>query len=220
MMSLGEDARTLAADKAAEYGRVLPLQTLTGRPHDLFRREFPEVWHQRQADPPGELFGFFHWGSNRDLGTSPATPRPDGDPITHEVDLAAAGLDPNAEWVGWELRTGEVVRPVDGRLTVTVPPHASRVVRLVRAGSEPGFLATDRHVLMGPGVVSDIAWDPAAMALTGTLRGVAGQPARVVVTVPDGFVPIGAPAPESGVSVVTVAVAAGGPQPFEARFTK
>jgi len=152
MISLGEDATTLTDDQADVYRKILPLSGLTGRPLDLFEREFPEVWVQRQEDPPGAVVAFFNWGSNTDLTTLPYSPRPEG-PVTHAVDLSLDDLCPGS-CLAYEFWAGKTTQ-VEGRLEADVPPHAVRVFRVVPL--TPGqFVGTDRHVLMGPGVVSNV----------------------------------------------------------------
>jgi hypothetical protein len=152
MISLGEDATTLTEYQADVYRRILPLSNLTGRPLDLFEREFPEVWVQRQEEPPGAVVALFNWGTNTDLTTLPYTARPEG-LVTHAVDLAALGLGAGT-CLAHEFWTQETTT-VKGTLAATVPPHSVRVYRVIPQA--PGQLVgTDRHVLMGPGVVRDV----------------------------------------------------------------
>ena len=153
MVSLGEDATTLTDEQADVYRRILPLSNLTGRPLDLFELEFPEVWVQKQDDPPGAVVAFFNWGTNTDLTTLPYTERPEG-PVTHRVDLGTLGLPSAARYTALEFWSGGILADLDD-LEVTVPPHSVRVFRVVP--QEPGQLVgTDRHVLMGPGVVRNV----------------------------------------------------------------
>lgn len=185
MISLGEEASSLTPGQADVYRRMLPLLGHTARPLDLFEREYPEVWHLEIED--AHTLGLFHWGQNNDLTTNPYTERPDGSPLTHEIDLAALGLDPAAEHVAYEFWTGEMKDGVGRTFMAELQPHTGRIYRIAEKRTEPFFLATDRHMLMGPYVVENVAWDPAAKTLTGDVRTAPGFSQALVFCLPAGF---------------------------------
>lgn len=162
MVSLGEDVATLTPEQVDRFRRVLPLTGLTARPLDLFEREFPELWHLPLGD--GAVLGLFHWGQNRDLSQNPYLDMPDGAARTHAVDLAALGF--SGPVLAWEFWSGEFLGEFQGRLEITLPPHSVRVLRLLPRPDHPAILGTNRHILMGPGVLEGERWDRA----TGTLR--------------------------------------------------
>lgn len=184
MISLGEEASNLTTDQADVYRRMLPLLGHTARPLDLFKWEFPEVWHLELED--AHILGLFHWGKNNDLTTNPYTPRPDGSPLTHEIDLAALGMDPAADHVSYEFWTGEMKDGVDETFLAELQPHTGRIYKIVEKQTEPFFLATDRHMLMGPHIVENVAWDPAAKTLTGSVRSAPGFSQALVFYLPAG----------------------------------
>ncbi len=185
MISLGEEASSLTPEQADVYRRMLPLLGRTARPLDLFEREYPEVWHLELED--GCVLGLFHWGKNNDLTTNPYAQRPDGSPLTHEIDLAALGLDPAAEHVSYEFWTGEMKDGVDQTFTSELQPHTGRIYKIAEKKTEPFFLATDRHMLMGPYIVENVSWDPAAKTLAGGVRTAPGFSQALVFYLPAGF---------------------------------
>ncbi|MBW1872315.1 MAG: alpha-galactosidase [Deltaproteobacteria bacterium] len=187
MISLGEDARTLTPQQADAYRRILPLTSLTARPTDLFEKEFPEIWHLEYPDSDGQLIGLFHWGSNRDLTVNPYSERADTSPVTHTVDLGSLGLDPNSNYLAYEFWTDSYLGISQGSFELELEPHTARVVKLIEEPQEPTFLSTNRHLLMGPGIVEDCHYDPALRQLTGSVKTVADFNQTLVFVIPDGF---------------------------------
>ena len=185
MISLGEEASSLTPEQVDVYRRMLPLLGRTARPLDLFEREFPEVWHLELED--GCILGLFHWGQNQDLTTTPFTERPDGSPLTHEIDLAALGLDPAAAHVSYEFWTGEMRDGMNLTLRADLQPHTGRIYKVIQKKAEPFFLATNRHMLMGLYIVEDVAWDANAKTLTGNVRTAPGFRQTLVFYLPAGF---------------------------------
>lgn len=187
MIALGEDTATLAPEHVDTYRRILPLLGHTARPTDLFRTEYPEVWHLPVESPsPGaHLVGLFHWGANRDLRTHPPARRADGAPLTHAVDLAALGLDANTDYVAYAFWRGQVLGQVRGTLQLELDPHTAEVVKLVPLPAEPAFVATNRHVLMGTELIGDVSF--AGGELAGVARTTTGFEQTLVFWVPAGF---------------------------------
>jgi hypothetical protein len=184
MVSLGEDVTAMPPAEADYYRRILPLSSLTARPLDLFEREFPEVWVMRQDDPPGVVVALFHWGSNRDLTHIPFADRPGDQPVTHRLELEHLGLGgAESPYVAYDFWSGEVLGG-QGAIQLEVPPHSVRVLRLARgvegAPYPMGFLATDRHVLMGPGVVDQVSWQQSTQELYARVRTVPGLTQRLL----------------------------------------
>ncbi|MBI5525129.1 MAG: alpha-galactosidase [Deltaproteobacteria bacterium] len=188
MISLGEDASGLTSRQADIYRRILPLSGATARPLDLFARETPEIWHMAQTDPnEGHVLALFNWGANKDLTTNPYTDRPDGPPVTHSIDLASLGMDPDAEFIGIEFWTGQVIPSVKGTFVQEIAPHTSRVYRFVKKTDKPAYLSTDRHLLMGPGFIKGASYNAATRKYTGTVRTTTEHTQTMYVAVPPGF---------------------------------
>jgi melibiase-like protein len=187
MISLGEDARALSQEQADAYRRILPLVGLTARPTDLFEKEFPEIWHIEYPDGDAHLIGLFHWGSNRDLTVNPFSLRADGSTLTHTVDLGALGLDPASSYIAYEFWTASYLGASQGTFTLELEPHSARVVKLIKEPHEPTFLSTNRHLLMGPGIVENCHYDQATRRLTGSVKTVTDFEQTLVFAIPAGF---------------------------------
>lgn len=186
MLSLGETTDSLTPEHASLFRLLVPLTGLTARPLDLFAREYPEVWHLRirSSDETADLVGLFHWGSNRDLSVLPYAERADGDTVTHSVPLASLGLDPSHAYVAHEFWTGQTLAVEDGVLSTQLAPHTVKLFKLVDRALAPVFLATDRHLLMGPGIVTAVERDDAEHTLNATVRVVGGFPQTLRFFVP------------------------------------
>jgi hypothetical protein len=171
MLSLGEDPASLTAEQVEDFRRVLPLQGLTARPMDLLTREFPEVWDlatDAGGDAGGQahVVGLFNWGANRDLGASPPSDMPEA-ARTVSLDLATVGLDPAADYLAYEFWTNTYAGTVRGTLAADLEPRTARVYRLVAKPTDaPIYLATNRHVLMGAGIVDEPLYDAGTATLT------------------------------------------------------
>jgi len=183
MIALGEDVDSLTDPQIDVFRRILPLQGLTARPLDLFRTEHPELWHLR-LDDGSHVLGLFHWGRNRDLTQSPPAERADGEPLVHRVDLAALGLD--GEYAGYEFWGETSLGTVGGVLERTLAPHTAELIRLVPLSGAPVVLGTNRHALMGPGIVSDVEYDGVARTLTGKVKTAPDFSQTLVVHLPAG----------------------------------
>ncbi|HEY3357313.1 MAG TPA: alpha-galactosidase [Polyangia bacterium] len=185
MVSLGEDPAALTDEQVDAYRRILPLTGSTARPLDLFTREFPEQWAV-STGPGTAVVGLFNWGRNVDLSRNPSVERADGEPVTHDVDLAALGLDATASYLAYELWTDTLLGPVSGSLTLEVPPHAGRVVRLVPRTTNPTYVGTNRHILMGPGFVTNPGYTVATGTFAAEVLTTPGFAHVIVLAVPAG----------------------------------
>lgn len=186
MISLGEESSSIQPERAELYRKILPLQGLTARPLDLFTREYPEQWHLQldEGESRTDLLGLFHWGANLDHNGNPPVERADGEPLTHNVNLVDLGLADEGEYLLYEFWTGEF-RVIEEALTVELDPHTARVYKLVKKPDRPVYLAGDRHLLMGPGIVEDTAYDPLSLTLSGRGRSVKDYEQTLVFWLPE-----------------------------------
>ncbi|MFA6034182.1 MAG: hypothetical protein WC889_14885 [Myxococcota bacterium] len=200
MISMGDDVSVMTAEQAGNYRRILPLTGLSARPVDLFRTQYPEIWHLKETDPTdGDVIGLFNLGLNRDMTSNPFVERPDGTPVTHSVDLASLGMDPKTEYIAYEFWTGEVIDGIKETFTRELASRTGRVYRLIKKGTSVQYLATDRHLLMGPAIVKEL--NSTAASITGRVR-TAPQYAQKLFF----YVPNGIPAPGATVDGVTALV--------------
>ncbi len=182
MLALGEEVANLTPEQIDVFRRILPLTGRGARPEDLFRLEFPETW---RIDLEGSrILGLFHWGRNNDLTQNPPLERPDGTPITHTIELAELGLDPNREHAAYEFWSGQILYPIKEELTAEILPHSAKVYKLVELNGEPAFIATDRHILMGAGIVDNLSYAPDTRTLSGRVLTVPAFPQKLVFFVP------------------------------------
>jgi hypothetical protein len=155
--------------------RIMPVYKKSGRPLDLFERDFPEVWSTDVDgfDEPYHVIGFLNWGKNRDL-TKPGYPFIDDADRVISANFGAAGIDPQQKFLAFEFWTQEFLGEVSGALSLGVPARSPRVVALRPKLDRPQLLGTNRHVMGGAGVIRSIKWDSQARTLTGIQEGSVG----------------------------------------------
>ncbi|NLH48077.1 MAG: hypothetical protein GX444_05670 [Myxococcales bacterium] len=192
IVKIGDRIVDLSTDAVRSLRGVLPVYGKAGRPIDLFRREFPEVWvlPVEDFDEPYTTVGLLNWGLNRDLTVAPYEFVADAEREL-VADFNEAGLDPDAEYLAFEYWTQEFLGVVTGELAVTVPARTPRVVALRPLLGRPQLLGTNRHVLGGAAVIRSLAWNEKALTLTGVQEGSVGTdyvPFEHVVTL---YVPAG-----------------------------
>jgi len=159
---------------------LLPVYPDTGRPLDLFVREYPEIWDlvvSRQGRS-WHVVGLFNWGLNKEIGA------PDFEEETtrdHVVDLADLGLDTSATYLAFDAwnRTWDWI--ADGRVIETLDPRTTRVLILRMEPTDPAIVFTSRHLLGGAVEVSGEVWSDADATLSATLATVPGDPLEVYV---------------------------------------
>ena len=175
IVKLGEKLVEMPGDAVAATRSVLPVYGRSGRPVDLFRREFAEVWSLAVDDfeAPYHTVGLFNWGENLDLTRVPYARMTDAD-RTIEVDFAELGLDPRKTYLGYEFWTGSFLGELSGSLALEVPARTARSVALREKLGRPQFLGTNRHVLGGVRVVEGIHWDGTSATLSGRQEGSVG----------------------------------------------
>ncbi|MFC1889747.1 hypothetical protein ACFL4G_08335, partial [Thermodesulfobacteriota bacterium] len=229
IVKLGEKLVEMSADAIAATRTILPIYGASGRPIDLFRREFAEVWSLAVPGfpEPYHTLGLFNWGLNRDLTTTPFRDMDDVDREIH-FDFAEAGLDTEAHYLAYEFWGERFLGDFTGSMTIEVPAHSALSVALREKLGRPQFLGTNRHVLGGVKVIDRIDWDEEAGTLSGTQEGSTGTAFtpfsfHLAFYVPDGydFEAVAFDLPEgtavSGVETELEAVA--GAQVLHLRFT-
>ena len=195
IVKIGDPLVDMSPEAVDSIRRILPVYGRCGRPLDMFRREFPEIWSLTLPDfaEPYNVLGLLNWGLNRDLTVLPPAWIPDeGRRIA--VDLEEAGLDPSGTYLAFEFWEQKYLGEIRKELVVDVPARSPCVVALRRKLGRPQLLGTNRHVLGGVGVIRSVEWDPYVAALTGTQEGSVGTAYvpfahQVTIYVPEGFIP-------------------------------
>lgn len=159
---------------------LLPVYPDTGRPLDLFLREYPEIWDlvvSRQGRS-WHVLGLFNWGLNKEIGASEFEAEITRDYV---VDLADLGLDTSATYLAFDAwnRTWDWI--ADGQVTETLDPRTTRVLILREEPTEPAIVFTSRHLLGGGVEVSGETWSDADATLSVVLATVPGDPLEVYV---------------------------------------
>jgi len=193
IVKIGDRIVDLVPEAVDDLRRILPVYGKCGRPLDLFRREFPEVWSMAvdDFDEPYHVLGLLNWGVNIDQTT---WPYPFLEDAAREIgaDASETGLAPEVACLAFEFWTQAFLGESDGGFSMTVPARTPRVVALRPKKGRPQFLGTNRHVLGGAGVVRSLAWNEETRTLTGVQEGSIGTEYapfehRVSLYVPDGF---------------------------------
>ncbi|MFH2008399.1 MAG: alpha-galactosidase [bacterium] len=159
---------------------LLPVYPATGRPLDLFLREYPEIW-QLPVTRGGEswqVVGLFNWGLNKEIGASDFEAESVRD---YTVDFGELGLDIGLTFLVFDAwnRTWDWI--AEGTVTETLDPRTSRVLVVREEPSTPAIVFTSRHLLGGAVEVHNEAWDDGAAELSAVLDTVAGDPLEVFV---------------------------------------
>jgi hypothetical protein len=163
---------------------MLPVYPRSGRPLDLFQREYPEVW-DLAADRDGRswhVVGLFHWGKNRDAGSSKWDEEA---PRTVGVDRAALGLAAGTPLLAFDAwaRTWEWL---DGpRVERLMDPRTGVLLVVREKPADPAVVFTTRHLMGGAVEVHDETWDPVTGTLKASVDAVPGVPITVYVAAAD-----------------------------------
>jgi hypothetical protein len=169
IVKLGESFTYLATHPEALslVERMVPPLTTFPEPLDLFQKRWPELWRVPMADLGlnCNVYGLFHWGENRNI-----VAQQDVDESARTLTIPAiVDATSGGPRVFFDLEEGTVLTDPDGKalrtgdVDVTMPPRTGRLL-LARAvpsfgGVGPVFLATDRHLMGGGGVLTETAED-------------------------------------------------------------
>jgi hypothetical protein len=91
-------------------------------------------------------------------------------------------------WVALDAWNGTLLHDGDGTVTVDVPAQGCRVVSLWPRDEVPHLVGTSRHLTQGAVDVKSVEWDGKKRRLTGVSHVVGGDPYRVYIYVPEGYV--------------------------------
>lgn len=175
IVKMGDKLPDLTPPQLDVLRKLLPAYGVSGRPLDVFLREYPEMWHLPVAGASGswDLVGVTHWGKNWDLTQRPIAAIADED-RTYHFDLAKLGMDASATYLAYEFWSETALPPVSGAFDLPVKAHHAAVVALRRRTGVPQLLGTNRHVTQGATDVMSERWDATGKTLTIVFAGVAG----------------------------------------------
>jgi len=154
------------AERVELLRRTMPSHQLkTVRPVDLFENDPARIWvlTWELGGEKRHVVGLFNWGDRA---------------WTARVDRAAAGLDPAAEYDGFEFWGASPVARF-GDLEAEVPPRSSRVIAARKVEDRPRLVSTSRHVTQGTVDLVSETWEGGT--LKGASRVVRGDPLELRV---------------------------------------
>ena len=159
--------------------KMLPVYPHSGRPLDLFFREYPEIWDLEVSrdNRSFHVVGLLNWGLNRNIESSEWEPE---QARTFDVDLSKMGFGSEPvlaveSWSGahWWINGGTLSR--------TIGPRDSEVIVLRGNPSEPAVVHTSRHLLGTAVEVHNEKWDGKALTLSAIIDSVAANRIKVLV---------------------------------------
>ncbi|MBP3694788.1 MAG: NPCBM/NEW2 domain-containing protein [Thermoguttaceae bacterium] len=165
---------------------IAPACLYTARPLDVFEVPLANVWKVTRPEkfasgsevkPDAVIFGLFNWSEKETLSL--------------EKTAAQLGLDPNAQYAGFDFWADSFVPPFRGNLKYELPGGSCRIFSLVRLGNEPQLVSTNRHVTSPLFEVKNVKWDAEKLTLSGTSTIVANDPYELRFILPGGVKPVG-----------------------------
>ncbi len=181
---LGDRLPDLPEEKLRQLTCCFPSIGRPAQPVDLFAREdYPRLW----ALPVSTT-----WGRWLVLGVFNL------DDTDERVELSwrELGLDPTVPVTLFDFFAARAVGEVscrlpgddlDLKLTIPVPAHSVRVLRLTPREERPYVIGTDLHLTGGGVELPQVKWDEATQTLSGTARRAPGLSGRIFVAVPRGY---------------------------------
>ncbi|HIE53548.1 MAG TPA: alpha-galactosidase [Armatimonadetes bacterium] len=165
----GDDLRVLDSDREALLLQCLPTYGVAARPVDLFIEDLPAVWALPvETDwDAWQVVALFNWT---------------GEERTLSVDFAALRLDADADYLVWEHWSRELRGLFRRRVTVTLAPHTTQLLRIRRPLAHPWVLSTDMHLTQGGVELREVRWD--GETLSGLARRAPGAQGTVFVYLP------------------------------------
>ena len=161
---------------------LLPIYPKTGRPLDLFEREYPELW-SLDAERDGHewrVVGLFNWGENRDiLATATSLDYQKEQELTLGVDFERIGLDPAKKHLVFDAWEHTWSWTGAGRVEATLAPRSDRIYVVREDPSQPAVVFTTRHLLGGAVEVHNEVWSGEDGTLSALIDTVAGDPTRI-----------------------------------------
>jgi len=140
---------------------------------DYYIHNYPEILDLKVNAFVGDydVVGFTNWRSEK---------------VTRDVDLAGKlGLQAGARYVAFDFWNRQLIGAVQGKLSLAIEPHDTRVLLIHPLLARPQLLGVSRHIT-GAYSVSQVSWNAAAKTLAGVAETIAGAPYALWVRVPRG----------------------------------
>jgi hypothetical protein len=102
------------------------------------------------------------------------------------VDFAELGLDTNQEYFLYEFWEQKPLGRLRDGITLSLPPHTSRLIAIRKVPRTPWIVGTDLHVSQGGVELPELKWDAASSTLSGIAQR-PGESGNLVIYIPAGF---------------------------------
>lgn len=175
MMFAGDKLAELKPERMKMLQQALPVCDI--HPMNLYPIfEYTPVWDLKVARPFGnwDVVALFNWTEKEaEIG----------------FDFEELGLAKDKFYAIHEFFTDEFqdIYQGEGSFSMTIPPHAVRLLAVHEEQPHPQFITTDRHFTQGAIDLEDLAWDDANCTLSGKVQLVGGFASTMTFLVPDNY---------------------------------
>ena len=171
MMFSGDKLGSLAPERIALIQKALPVCNVY--PMDLYPIEtLHSLWDLKIHRPflDWNVVALFNWTENA---------------RKTEFSLTDLGLDPTCPYAVYEYWTSHWQGTFRDKFSMTVPPHAVRLLAIHPIQNQPQFLSSDRHVTQGGVDLTNLVFEK--KKLSGSVKLVAQHPTTLRFLIPNGW---------------------------------
>lgn len=174
---LGDNLHKLPEERLAMYELCLPPYGRPARPVDLFTSDYPRIWDLTVETDWGawHVVGLFNF--EKEAASVPIVPS----------DL---GLSDSRRYLVWEFWERTFLGTRQGRFEVEVPGRDARVIAIRETSNHPQLLSTTFHLSQGGVEAARVKWDSRRRTLGGECARAPGARGDLIVSVPEGFLPL------------------------------
>ena len=174
-LTLGDDMRTIDAERLRMIKLCLPRSTEVPVPVDLFDHVSPEDYCRilkLQVDTAWDSY------------TIAAVFNLDEEAYGTNLVFEKLGLSGTEAYRVFDFWNEEYMGTFKSSFRCTIPSASCRVYRISRARTHPWLLATDMHMQQGRFDVASLSWDAKSMTLTGAATRPAGEAGNLFFHLP------------------------------------
>ena len=173
MMFAGDKLAELAPERMRMLQQALPVCDV--HPMNMYPVfEMAPVWDLKVKRPFGEwdVVALFNWSDEeKEVGFK----------------FEELGLDASKFYAIYEFWTDEFQDIYEEEFSMTVPPHAVRLLAVHEEQARPQFLSSDRHLTQGAVDLEDLSWDAKKKELSGSVKLVGGHSTQLAFLLSDNF---------------------------------
>ena len=173
MMFAGDKLAELAPERMRLLQQALPVCDV--HPMNMYPVfEMAPVWDLKVKRPFGEwdVVALFNWSDEeKEVGFK----------------FEELGLDASKFYAIYEFWTDEFQDIYEGEFSMSVPPHAVRLLAVHEEQARPQFLSSNRHLTQGAVDLEDLSWDAKKKELSGSVKLVGGHPTQLAFLLSDNF---------------------------------